>query len=452
MATVIARDVLRLLNHAEPIFLPMATLSYDKDHKEIATGQVEIHKTEEGKYAYRLTSSQFDLSATNKAKKHLKSNTYSPIGWPRIDGKDAFGREWTITRLDPTYDFGETDALIASGQSSIISANVQTDKEDVARIEIVLSLKNFEAVASEVAFFVGVGKQLTFSGTTIWFEYNYDVDELHVSALYTDKCPQPYLDTWVYEPLQILFGIPIEPAVAVRIPHDCNWNTQIHCWGGQTVGGDVSTGLWAFGTAHNREQFWQWYSALFEYVSSYQEDENLLFYGNPLSYYYRELHFASQRTIWLRNMAYAATIEAFADLLIPEKKRKLKSTEADSIAAIKRYLSDFNREGMSAEQRMTDCRKIESLHNALAYIQNWSARGKLLELVNQGVLDRKHEKSWSLIRNPTMHGELGDTWSTAEGDEHTRNLMEAVARMTCAVIVTGFQDPFEEDTKRPANS
>lgn len=322
-----------------------------------------------------------------------------------------------------------------------MSALVQTEPMDVGRIEVVISLKNYQMIANEIGFLIGREKHIEVSGTTIWFEFDCDTDELHISALYSRKCPQPFLDTWIYEPLQVIFGVPFEPRIAARIPQKKAITTQIHCRGGNDASDDVSTGLWAFASsARNRDQFWRWYKALFEYFSLYREESSPLFYGNLLTYYYRELHFASQRTIWLRNMAYAATIEAFADLIIPQKKRTLPELERDSITAIKAHLIDYNRDNATPNQRESDRLILEKLHNALGYARNWSAKGKLLSLVESNILESIHVQSWSRIRNPTMHGELGDIWTTAKGDEDTRNLMDAVARMTCTIVDTEFSE------------
>jgi len=442
MATIIAKTILRELKNTELLILPDAILSYGPSSEEIARGRVEITVCEGEAYRYEMTSTSFNLARTNQAKDFLKSNPYSLVGWPRIDGEDTHGRCWTITRLDPYYDAAANSSeatLIAIGRTNNISASAQTHPMDVGRIEVVIPLKDYQMIANEIGFLIGREKLIEIHGTTIWFEFDYETEELHISALYSNKCQQPFLDTWIYEPLQVIFGVPFEPKIAARIPQKKNIATHIHCRGGNDASDDVSTGLWAFASsARNRVQFWRWYTVLFDYFSLYREERSPLFYGNPLTYYYRELHFASQRTIWLRNMAYAATIEAFADLIIPEKKRTLPAVERDSIIAIKAHLMDYSRDNATPKQREFDRRLLEKLHNSLGYARNWSAKGKLLSLVESNILESKHVQSWSRIRNPTMHGELGDIWTTPEGDEDTRNLMDAVARMTCTIIDTEF--------------
>ena len=419
-------------------------MSYGPSSEEIARGRVEITVCEGEAIHYEMTSTSFNLTKTNQAKDFLKSNPYSPIGWPRIDGECTRGRRWSITRLDPYYDAAQNSSeatLIAKGRTNNISALAQTNSMDVGRIEVVISLKHYQMIANEIGFLIGREKHIEVSGTTLWFEFDYETDELHISALYTNEYPQPFLDTWIYEPLQVIFGVPFEPKIATRIPQIKATATQIHYRGGNDASDDVSTGLWTFASStRNRAQFWRWYTALFDYFSLYREESTPLFYGNPLTYYYRELHFASQRTIWLRNMAYAATIEAFADLIIPEKKRTLPDLERDSIIAIKAHLTEYSRDNVTPKQKESDRRILEKLHNALGYARNWSAKRRLLSLIESNILESKHVQSWSRIRNPTMHGKLGDIWTTAEGDEETRNLMEAVARMTCTIIDTEFSE------------
>lgn len=439
MVPLIARDLLKLICPGGAHVLTSATLTFGWQQEFIASGPVEIRPDGKTGFTYKMQATKFDLAATNRANSLREENLYTPQLWPRIDGIDAQGRLWTVTRLKPAYDIAndtEIPTIFVMGATNSLSGVQKTARSFTSRHEAIFDLSQYPETANRMGYMVGSLKTIEVSGTTIWLHFDHQSDTLHVTSLYSECCPQPYLDSWIFEPLQILFGLPLEPIITVRVPSANAWRTQLHIRPNPLVGEELETGLWTFARSQtDRKIFWNWYERLFEYFSSHRDDnQSMSFYCLPLTRYYYELQIASQKTIWLRSVAYAATLESLAKHLIPAEKHDLPDGEIQAIQEIKRYLKKYRREDVVPNQREVDVRLIGRLHQSLAYLPTLSARKRLLELVNQGVLRPEHEQSWSNVRNHAMHGYLGTAWSTEEGDLDTRRLMEAVARITCELV------------------
>jgi hypothetical protein len=85
-----------------------------------------------------------------------------------------------------------------------------------------------------------------------------------------------------------------------------------------------------------------------------------------------------------------------------------------------------------------------------SYIQTWPGNAELRErilgwfpllgeksvsrylrsLVSQGVLDARHERAWSRVRNAVMHGNLVSPWPTKDEDEQISSLADLVHLLT----------------------
>ena len=439
MTTLIARDLRKNLSVENELILTEAKLTYGHQAKVIASGSVKINAKVKGGFTYNMQATSFDLTATNLSSKLIKNNLYNPKIWPRIDGVDDEGRSWSITQLKPAYNIqneAKSPTIEVIGTTHSISGLQHTESKSVSRHEAIFDFSNYSETADTIGYMVGSLKTIDVDGTTIWFYFDFETDRLHVTALYSESCPQPYLDSWIFEPFQVLFGLPLEPEIVVRVPKNKSRKTQLHLRPTQNFGEELSTGLWTFASSpSDRNMFWDWYQRLFAYFSSHRADgENMSFDCLSLTRYYYELQIASQKTIWLRSLAYAATVEGLAKHLIPEKKRELSKDDTHAIKRIKKYLKKYNRDDVSENQKKIDIRLIDRLHGSLAHLTNMSARNRLLNLVEQNVLRPEHEQSWSNVRNPIMHGNLTKQWSTEEGDSDTRILMEAVARMTCKLV------------------
>jgi len=444
MTTLIAHKLLQYLSEGEVLVLNQAELTFGREQEVIATGSIEVSTEDKLGLSYKMRATNFNLSATNRANELIKENSYYTPLWPRIDGTHGEGRSWSITQLKPVYDIQddtEEPTILVIGSTHSINGFQETARFSTSRHEAIFDLSQYYNTANSIGYMVGNLKTIEVNGTTIWFHFDFDTNKLHITAIYSETCPQPFLDSWIFEPLQVLFGVPLEPVIAIRVPNNKNWKTQLHVKPCPNIGEELNTGLWTFARSRtDKNTFWNWYVRLFEYFSSHSEDEgSMSFDCLSLTRYFYELQIASQKTIWLRSLAYAATIEGLAKHLLPEETYELSQDETLAIKDIKKHLKKYKREGISEGQKKIDSRLIGRLYESLAYLTKLSARNRLLKLVELGVLRSEHEQSWSTVRNPIMHGALGTQWSTEKGDFDTRIMMEAVARMTCELV--GIKKP-----------
>src|SRR5208337_1205858 len=58
----------------------------------------------------------------------------------------------------------------------------------------------------------------------------------------------------------------------------------------------------------------------------------------------------------------------------------------------------------------------------------------LRDLVQRGVLEKKHEHAWSSVRHAVMHGNLISPWATQEEDKRLLDLADLVHGLTRELI------------------
>lgn len=122
-------------------------------------------------------------------------------------------------------------------------------------------------------------------------------------------------------------------------------------------------------------------------------------------------------------MTLASTAEAMTKSLMTEEDRKSDYSGSD-LAAMEAYLDAWT--GNKALRG----RMKSNLKNVVGR----SPQGFMRQLAKKGTVAAVEVETWSKLRNAVMHGELVEPWATQESDQHLRDMISLVHKLTHAII------------------
>lgn len=447
MPTLLTNSFLPHLQNGHVADLAQARLTYGLSDYDFAQGKAIIRTGGDGRYEIEMTASTFDLSHVLTALNGPKNHPLDTREWPKLRGSDQVGRQWVATLGDADIVSelveGSARTLRIVATSKNLSGLLSSDDSNstlnpVARVEMVFDLSKRRWLADAIGSLTERPTVIETPLTTIWFEFDFNTNLLRASALYTSDRGQPYLDSWVFEPLLILLGTAIEPVIAVRVPSSCDWATQIFLRPDNASADDqddISTGLWGLADHPNDSNlFWNWYKCLFMYLAERRDKAGHRAYDiMDLTWYHRQVQVASISTLWLRSAAYSAVIEGLAQIAIPEQTVELDKDTEVALGIYEDRLEKLIEELRDNGSPTTINRVHKSLTTSLDRFRSFSTRGRLLSLIDKGVLKKSHERAWSKVRNKVLHGNLGEIYSTPKGNQDTALMMDCVARLTCHI-------------------
>jgi len=462
MPTLLTNSFLPHLRNGHITDLSDARLTYGLRDYDFAQGKAKIRTAVDNRYEIEMTATTFDLSHLLIALNGPKNHPLDSREWPKLRGRDQAGRRWvaTLGNADIASEFveGTERTLRITATSENLSGLFSSNNADftpnpAARVEMVFDLSKHQWLADAVGSLTERPTVIETPLTTIWFEYDYNTNLLRASALYTSDCQQPYLDSWVFEPLLILLGTTIEPVIAVRVPSSSDWETQIYLQPGNAAvdkQGDISTGLWGLSDhPNNSGLFWDWYKSLFLYLARRRDKAGHKTYDiMDLTWYHRQVQVASFSTLWLRSAAYSAVIEGLAQIAVPEQQVELDEDMETALSICEDNLEELIEQLRDNVAPATVDRVHKSLSNSFSRFRSLSTRGRLLSLIDEGVLKKSHERAWLKVRNKVLHGNLGQPYSTPKGNQDTALMMDCVARLTFKIVGIdpgGFSNSIHEE-------
>jgi hypothetical protein len=127
-------------------------------------------------------------------------------------------------------------------------------------------------------------------------------------------------------------------------------------------------------------------------------------------------------------MTLASTAEAIARMLMSPDEQRSDFAEKD-IQGLKDNVSAWKGDEKLRVRVMGDISRAGQ-----------RSIGKYLkDLVQRNVLEDRHERSWSAVRNAVMHGNLVSPWATEEEDKRLLSLADLVHSLTRDLIRKGIR-------------
>lgn len=176
-------------------------------------------------FVYRLESRPKDFGYALAACNRSREKPYEPLARLRLFGRDADGVHWCggwtsprVDPADPNWTFsGELEALVTDVQGDTVSPH--------AGMELMFPLRIGDPMAISLARFVRTAPlgsnpareyQMQALGSDIRFAYQADLGTFLITASSSADLQIPYAETWLAEPLRILFGQLTYPRLVAR--------------------------------------------------------------------------------------------------------------------------------------------------------------------------------------------------------------------------------------------
>jgi hypothetical protein len=149
------------------------------------------------------------------------------------------------------------------------------------------------------------------------------------------------------------------------------------------------------------------------------------FEAHPLTRYYHEIVQASTGSHWVLCMTLASMIEGVTKMLVPPEERK-SDFDPSAIQDLKRHTKQWKGD------KDLRSRILGSVANAdeKGIVQSLNA------LRQSGTLELEpdHIRTWCLVRNQVMHGNLVSPWMDEEMEQQLQQLTELAHSVSAAYI------------------
>lgn len=398
-------------------------------------GRIEIKSNTEIRfYMYATTA---DNATAFRKLQASKQNPYDLREQFRLVATDYSGTEWAggWTGVDFFTDHhsgwpltGELSSLstLASGDWVAQTSSVELlliPPIDLPTSESMISTTNLGG--EEVAFSRGPGRHTVAAlETEVEFAYEPSGGALWITAPTSDRFGHPYAENWLTEPLRIMLGSLIYPRMVARNMGD----GTAHVWLRPSPPHQRKApfGLMhPFGTTVDHDKaFWELYAKILTLIGSARDDAgNPNFDPHEMTRFYQELAQAQRGSHWVMLLTLASTAEAMAKGLMTDADRKSDYTKED-LASMDEHL------GQWAGNKALRGRMKSSLKLAAER----SPQGFMRGLARKGVIDEAEIDTWIALRNSVMHGELVEPWSTKESEQHLREMISLVHKLTLNLI------------------
>jgi hypothetical protein len=254
-------------------------------------------------------------------------------------------------------------------------------------------------------------------GTEIVFSSVVVDDSLWVGARTSSQLPHPYAENWLSEPLRILLGQHIFPRLVARNFGDGRAIVSLRVTPDRD---DTSSFAALAGTSYlkDRSGFWTLYASLLKLIATATDDNGQNnFESHPITRYYEEIVQANCGSRWVLCMTCASVAEGLAKMLMGDRRVDFDTTGIDQLTTfLKSWPGDTR-----LRKRILELVRSPGERSVGQYFR---------DLVKKGVLEQRHEQSWSSVRHAVMHGNLVSPWASEKDDARLRNLGDLVHRLT----------------------
>ncbi|QZD73224.1 hypothetical protein [Pseudomonas sp. 3-2] len=272
--------------------------------------------------------------------------------------------------------------------------------------------------------------QIEVEGGRVAFHRSWGDERLWITASGFQPCFSVFLENWVGEPLNLLFGQLIHPRLTARNMGDGSALIALRNVSDHTADAQVSSLLIAKDQRWHSERFWELYGQILSMIIRAGQNKAAPDLAlHQLTQYYQEIAQATTGSHWVLCMTLASVIEGVANLMFPpvrsviSGKENIDTWEA-SIRSLEVHVQEWEGDNKLRQRLMTSLRGARDkgvLH-------------RLKSLVENGVIDKEHLNVWQKVRNSVMHGNLVSPWLTEELEQKLTRLTELAHRLSEAYI------------------
>jgi hypothetical protein len=381
----------------------------------IVRGNGEIRFNSPRSFEYTLTVLPEDVAYTLRQLKRQRDNPYDGLKRFRLVATAADGTEysagWTIPHLtteDVAWKFsGECDGLMTDDESVPPSPTGATEVQFIIprQHRASLFLARF-ATTEQPGGGVAPYYDLDLGGTALRFHFEAEADLLTIATPGSALLPLTLTESWLGEPLRILFGQLVFPRLIARSFPKGGAMICVSCAPGWHRESDAAA-LWDEEDLTGKERFWQLYGDLLLYIAKAGEFER-----HKITSLYEEVIQASRGSRWVWALTFASSVEGLIRILSP-----LGSKRADVDHAASASITEHIKSWRDPERPKETIDRLKSIAtNAVHYAANITPKHVLTQLCRAGVVTSFQIEAWEKVRNAVMHGELISPYSSEEDD------------------------------------
>jgi hypothetical protein len=395
-------------------------------------GSGKLVVTRRGDFSFHIHAQPSDEGAAMAALRATSEKPYDHETAFRLRATDYSGKDWNAGWVRPRLGgiecgywqlFGSCGSITTVVQQLVPTASVELIYSPPPKLPLTENITTVAGIADErLASRTERGRhKLQVLGSDIEVLADPWSSHLSIVANVSTDLPHPYLENWLSEPLRALKGQLIFPRLLARNFADGRAFVSVFPASvpSQTMGG-CATQL----ASKRPQEFWTFYELYLTYIARHRTKSGQPdFDANPLTRFHDEVIQAYfTRSNWVLALCVASAIEGIAKL-----GKDFLSTPPEFEPATVEPITQF-----------VDAITLEALRSRLTSIitplQRPSVVRYLSSLIAAGVVNDKQVAAWKYIRHRVAHGNLFEPWSTEEGDQRLRTLIELLYRLTAAQI------------------
>lgn len=382
-------------------------------------GRIEFPRPDE--MIVHLSGEPEDLGYTLGALSRQRHDPHDPLCKFLLRMTDIQGRRWNASCEVETFDDLDQGWMML-GWTQGISTVLQLEPHETGWVEsrflIPMEFSTRSALnetfcrrlrdgGSEPTTVVDV------LGEPVTLRFDFTAGMLTAAVPISEVFPTPMADSWLGEPLRILFGQLVYPRLVLRrLP--CG-HAQVHLrispgWSLDSR----AMALWNPVSPALADEFLHLYRGLLTVIAGGGEFE-----AHKFTSLFVEVIEASKGSRWVIALTLASSIEGMVKE-IGERKIALNEEEEQAVKEMHSCLKAW-----AAPDRIKDC-----IRGALRRLPDLSIYNDLKRLATQGVGDKEGAEAWKVIRHKVMHGELISPYSSEDGDRALLALVRLLHSLT----------------------
>ena len=399
----------------------------------IVRGSGEIRFNSPRSFEYTLTGLPEDIAYALRQLKRQRDNPYDGLKRFRLVATAADGTEfsagWTIPDLktgELAWTFsGECDGLMTDDKSVPQSPTGATEVQFIIPRQHRASLFLARFVTTEQpGGGVAPYHVLDLGGATLRLHFDTEADLLTISTPGSAFLPLTLTESWLGEPLRILFGQLVFPRLIARsfpkggamicVSRAPGWHRE-----------SDAAALWDEEDLTGKERFWQLYGDLLLHIAKAGEFER-----HKITSLYEEVIQASRGSRWVWALTFASSVEGLIRMLSPRGSKRADVDHGASASVIEHIKS-----WRDPEQPKETVDRLKSIAtNAVHYAANTTPKHVLTQLCRAGVVTSFQIEAWQKIRNAVTHGDLISPYSSEEDDALLLALAALLHALTREVV------------------
>lgn len=381
-----------------------------------------------GPISFRLHN-QIDMSAgALESMRPIENGKLgAPVNQVRVFAKDYSGIDWVGGWAVPNIEYARTSQFMVSGDFSQLTTDIQKSENDKKTdvTEIVFADKlnlpmtqvvEEKRVRGDEIILSRTWRdrhELDFNGARVEFFESSSADRTHIIAEHKGGLQPPYCEVWLAEALGFIRARLAYPRIAIR---HLEKDALVFI---RNTPGDTRSDMLRpiLGPPSVSLLLWKLYSAYLAECVKHQK------YGSmELTQVLDEVIIASTGTLQAFVLSLAVCVENLVNKLSKEISIEVPDTE--TITSLIEHMDQW--EGAIDVKERTK-RMLPSLGNV-------PAQASLRVLRDQGVIEDKHIKAWSKIRNTLAHGGMVEYPLSPDLWEKRNTLISMVYRLVLRII------------------